>query len=99
MNIQKMIQEAQRAQQLLKKKLDEFDNKEFEYSSRDMITVKISGALEILDIKISDKIIDPEDPDTLQDLIIEAINLAIKETTKKKNEIANSIAPGLAGMM
>ncbi len=99
MNIQKMIQEAQRAQQQLKKKMDEFDSKEFEYCSRDMITVKISGALEILDIKISDKIIDPEDPDTLQDLIIEAINLAIQQTSQKKNEIANSIAPGLAGMM
>lgn len=99
MNIQKMIQEAQRAQQQLKKKLDEFDSKEFEYTSRDMITVKISGALEILDIKISEKIIDPEDPDTLQDLIIEAINLAIQQTSQKKNDIANSIAPGLAGMM
>lgn len=99
MNIQKMIQEAQRAQQQLKKKLDEFDSKEFEYTSRDMITVKISGALEILDIKISEKIIDPEDPDTLQDLVIEAVNLAIQQTSKKKNEIANSIAPGLAGMM
>ena len=98
MNIQKMIQEAQKAQQLLKKKIDEFDKQEFEYNSRDLVTVKINGALKVLDIKINKSIIDPDDPDTLQDIILDAINMAIEETTNKKNKIADSIAPGLGSM-
>ncbi len=98
MNIQKMIQEAQKAQQLLKKKIDEFDKQEFEYNSRDLVTVKINGALKVLDIKINKSIIDADDPDTLQDIILDAINMAIEETTNKKNKIADSIAPGLGSM-
>ena len=99
MNIQKMIAEAQRVQANLKKKMDEFDATEFEYSYQNYITVKIMGSLKIVDIQINKDIIDPEDPDTLQDLMIEAMNKAIIETTEKKNDIAKSIAPGLNGMM
>lgn len=99
MNIQKMIQEAQRVQATLKKKMQEFDNTEFEYSYQNYVVVKIKGDLTVQDIKINKDIIDPEDPDTLQDLLIEAMNKAIAETSAKKDEIAKQVAPGLNGLM
>ena len=51
-----------------------------------------------IDIIRNKSIIDADDPDTLQDIILDAINMAIEETTNKKNKIADSIAPGLGSM-
>ncbi|GAA5414837.1 YbaB/EbfC family nucleoid-associated protein [Ureaplasma ceti] len=99
MNIQKMMQEAQRMQATLKRKMDEFDETEFEYSYQNYVTLKIKGSLEIVDLQINKDIIDPEDPDTLQDLIIAATNKAIHDTQAKKDEIARKVAPSLNGLI
>ena len=43
-----------------------------------VVTVKISGKKEILAIDIKPEIIDPDDPETLSDILVAAVNEAIK---------------------
>lgn len=100
MNIQKMLEQAQKIQSGLKKKMDEFEATEFEHVYKNYVKVKIMGNLSIVAIEFLTKdIIDPEDSEMLADIIIAAINEATSATIAKKEEIKSSIAPGLGNML
>jgi DNA-binding YbaB/EbfC family protein len=45
-----------------------------------MVTVKASGAGEITEIRIDPKAIDPDDPELLQDLVLAAVNEALRSS-------------------
>lgn len=88
MNIQKMLQEAQK----LQKKIKEFDKQIFDFNYKDLIVFQMDGSGKILNLKINNDIIDKDDPDTLQDLLITSINDAKSSIEKKKDEMQNSLA-------
>ncbi len=99
MNIQKLMAEAQKIQKSMQKKLGEYDSQEFEFDYKGLVQIKIMGSLEIKDIVINKDVVDPDDIDTLQDVIQTAINQAVSETTSGKNELSQKIAgPATAGM-
>lgn len=57
----------------------ELDGREYDVSAGGgVVTVKISGKKEILAIDIKPEIIDPDDPETLSDILVAAVNEAIK---------------------
>lgn len=57
----------------------ELDEREYDVSAGGgVVTVKISGKKEILAIDIKPEIIDPDDPETLSDILVAAVNEAIK---------------------
>ncbi len=60
----------------------------------DMVKVKMNGKKEILSLKIDKEIVNPEDPETLEDLIISAINSAME---KVDNEMQSKM-PNIPGM-
>ncbi len=91
MNLNNLMQQAQKMQKEINKKLEEFYTKEFEYDYQNgSIIVKLTGKLNIIDIKINKTLIDPEDPITLQEMIAEAINCAITLVNEQKNQIIPS---------
>ncbi len=100
MNFNSIMQQAQKMQRDLAKKLEEFEAKEFEYDYQNgSVIVKISGKLEIKGITISDVLIDPDDKITLQDMIAEATTAAIKEVKNMKDQITSSSMPkGMPGL-
>lgn len=70
---QKMRDDAEALQAVL-------DEKEYDVSAGGgMVTVKIKGTKEILNITISPEVIDPDDPETLQDILVAAVNEAIRK--------------------
>lgn len=87
MNIQKMLQEAQK----LQKKIEGFDKQIFDFNYKDLIIFQMEGSGKLLNLKINNELIDKDDPDTLQDLLITAINDAKASLDKKKNELQNSL--------
>ncbi|MCV3728677.1 YbaB/EbfC family nucleoid-associated protein [Ureaplasma miroungigenitalium] len=99
MNFQKMMQEAQKLQNSLKKKQAELEAKDFDFDYKGLVTVKIKGNLEILNITFNPDIIDADDAETLQDVTVKAINEAIKTVQAAKEQITNSIMPGAAGQL
>jgi DNA-binding YbaB/EbfC family protein len=79
-NMNHVIKQAQKMRDDAEKLQAELDEKEYDISAGGgMVTVKIKGTKEILNITISPDIIDPDDPETLQDIIVAAVNEAIRK--------------------
>jgi len=99
-DIKKLMAEAQKMQSSLKEKIEEYDGKVFTHKFKDLITIEIYGSLLIKSVKINDlSLLDEKDPSMLEDVINEAVNIAISATLKGKEEITSAIAgPGLQGL-
>lgn len=93
MDFQKLAQELKKMQNTLSKKQKVFD---FDYKG--YVLVKIKGDLNIEAIEIKTEIVDPEDKETLQDILRAAINEAISITCKERDAIMNATIPKGTGL-
>jgi len=88
MDLNKLMQQAQQMQEDMQKAQEEMANETVEGSAGGgAVTVKATGTGKILEIKIKKEAIDPEDPETLEDLVLAAVNSAIsaaEELAKSK---------------
>ena len=100
-NMQSMIRQAQKMQEDMAAKQEELDAREYEINAGGgVVTVKINGKKEILSIDLDPEIVDPDDVETLTDLLVAGVNEAIKrvETTNsaEMEKITGSMAlPGM----
>ena len=100
-NMQSMIRQAQKMQEDMAALQEELDAREYEIKAGGgVVAVKINGKKEILSIEIDPEVVDPDDVETLQDILVAGVNEAIKrveETNSKEMEkITGSMAmPGL----
>ncbi|WP_462323801.1 YbaB/EbfC family nucleoid-associated protein [Desulfoplanes sp.] len=77
-----MLRQAQMMQKKMAQMQDELKTKTVEASSGGgMVSVKASGAKEILSLSIDPAVVDPQDVDMLQDLVLAAVNEALKKAT------------------
>ncbi len=75
-----VIRQAQKMREEAETLQAELDEREYDVSAGGgMVTVKIKGTKEILNITISPEVIDPDDPETLQDILVAAVNEAIRK--------------------
>ena len=97
MNINQLMKEAKKMQADMEKSQEELQAKEFESSAGGgAVTVKVSGSKQILDLKISKDVIDPDDVEMLQDLIITCINDAIRKVDSAQSaQFGKYNIPGL----
>ena len=74
-----LMRQAQKMQEDMAAKQEELEAKEYEISAGGgVVKVSINGKKEILSINIEPEIIDPDDPETLEDIIVAAVNEGIK---------------------
>ena len=79
-NMQQMLKQAQKMQEDMQAKQAELEAREYEVSAGGgVVGVKINGKKEILSVKLAEEIVDPDDIETLEDLIVAAVNEAIKK--------------------
>ncbi len=89
MNLQKMMKQAQQMQSRMQ---EELDNMEVQAQvGGGMVSVKMSGHKQLIAVNIDREVLDPEDPEMLQDLILAAVN----EATRKVDEAMQSKLGGL----
>ena len=93
MNMQQLMQQAQRMQREITKKKEEIDNETFEGKS-EWVSITFNGQREILSFKITkDGVIDEDDKEMLEDMIMLAIKDAFskidKETESKLGQYAS----------
>ena len=80
MNINQLMKEAKKMQADMEKSQEELVSKEFEATSGGgAIEVKVSGAKEIKQKKISKDVVDPDDVEMLEDLILTCVNEALRK--------------------
>ena len=100
-NMQAMIRQAQKMQEDMAAKQAELDAREYEVSAGGgVVNVKINGKKEILAIDLEPEIVDPDDIETLSDILVAAVNEAIKRVEDTNSAELNKITgpmnlPGL----
>ena len=95
MDMNKMMQQVQQLQAQMEKAQEELKNETVEASAGGgMVTVKATGDLQITEIKISPEAIDPDDPELLADMVLAAVNEALRSA----QSLAQSKLGGMAGL-
>ena len=94
-----MLRQAQKMQEDMQKKQAELEAKEYEVSAGGgVVKVKITGKREILNIDIDPEIVDPDDIETLSDILVAAVNEAIKKVNADSDAEMSKVTGNLGGM-
>ena len=97
-DINKLMQQAQQMQTQMAQAQDEAANETVESSAGGgMVTVKANGAGEVLEIRIDPKAIDPDDPEMLADLVLAAVNEALRSSRSLMESKLSGLLPGGMG--
>ena len=99
MDVGKMLQQVQQMQAEMAKAQEELANETVEASAGGgMVTVKATGALEITEVKISPEAIDPDDPEMLSDMVVAAVNEAIRSAQSLAETRLGGAMGGMEGL-
>ncbi|HIU18736.1 MAG TPA: YbaB/EbfC family nucleoid-associated protein [Candidatus Limiplasma stercoravium] len=98
-NMQQLMRQAQKLQEQMTKAQEAFDEREFSaQAGGGMVSVTVTGAREVKSLVIDPQCVDPDDVDMLQDMILAAVNEALRTAEETRaNEMAR-LAPGMGGM-
>ena len=89
-NMQAMLRQAQKMQEDMAAKQEELDAREYDVQAGGgAVSIKINGKKEVLSIDIQPEVVDPDDIETLSDILVAAVNEAIK-----RDEDTNSAEMG-----
>ena len=101
-NPQALMQQMQKMQEDMATLQADLDAREYEIKAGGgAVSVKINGKKEVLGIRIEPEIVDPDDIETLTDVLTAAFNEAIKkveETNATEMEAITSGMPGMGGL-
>jgi len=93
-NLNQMMRQVQQMQADMAKAQEELKSQIVEASAGGgMVTVKMSGDLQLKELTIAPEAIDPDDPELLQDMVLAAVN----ETIRSAQDLAASKMGGIAG--
>ena len=99
MDFEKLMQQAQQMQEQMAKAQEELAGETVEASAGGgMVKVKATGALEITEIKISPEAIDPDDPELLADMVLAAVNEALRSAQQLVETKLGGAMGGMQGL-
>ena len=95
-NMNAMLRQAQKMQEDMAALQAELEEREYDVSAGGgMVQVKINGKREILSIDVNPDIVDPDDVEMLQDVLVAAVNEAIKRVDSTTETEMQKITGGL----
>jgi hypothetical protein len=98
MDMDKLLQQVGEMQEQMQKAQNELANETVEATAGGgMVTVTANGAGEIKRIKIEPKAIDPDDPDMLEDMVLAAVNEAIRSARSLMEAKLGGLTGGALG--
>ena len=96
MNQAAMMKQAQKMQQEMLRMQEEMENKTYSATTGGgMVTAKVNGKHEVLDLQINPEAVDPDDVEMLEDVIMAAVNEALR---KADEALAANMAKLTGGM-
>lgn len=96
-NMNNMIKQAQRMQEQMLKIQQETEEKEITTSSGGgAVSVTVSGKKQITKISISPEAVDPEDVETLEDMIMAAVNEAMRQADEMMTAEMGKVTGGMS---
>ena len=93
MNIQKMMKQAVQMQERMQRELAALEVEAA--AGGGMVTVRMNGHKQLLGVTIEKDVLDPADPEMLQDLIVAAFNEANRKVDEAMQEKVGSLAGGM----
>lgn len=92
----KMMKQVQKMQKDMAKTQEELATEKFQASAGGgAVNVTVSGQLEVLEIKIDESLLESKDVEMLQDLIMVAVNEALKQAQEKASQKLGQLTGGL----
>jgi DNA-binding YbaB/EbfC family protein len=97
-NFNDMLKQVQQVQQEMEKAQEQLKHETVEASAGGgMVTVKMSGELELLELKVDPGAVDPEDVELLEDMVQAAVNEAIRAAQELAASKLGAATGGLGG--
>ena len=97
-NMNNLMKQAQRMQRQMEEKTKELEEKIYTASAGGgAVTVSVYRKKEVTEVKLSEEVVDPEDIEMLQDLIVAAVNEALKKMEEDASGVMGQITGGLGG--
>jgi len=98
-NLNQMMKQVQQMQAEMAKVQEQLKSAVVEASAGGgMVTVKMSGELELLELRIDPEAVDPEDVELLQDMVLAAVNEAIRSAQELAASKMGQATGGLGGL-
>ena len=95
-NMQQMLKQVQRMQADMARAQEEIAAAEIEASAGGgMVTVRVTGSLVVKEIRIDPAAIDPDDPELLADMVLAAVNEALREAQELAAQKMSGATAGL----
>ncbi len=94
--LQGLMKQAQQMQQKMSTLQKELEQREFETSSGGgMVKIKINGKQQIISLSINKECVDPNDVESLEELIKTAVNQSVKESQDMVSQAMSKVTGGL----
>lgn len=99
MDFNKLMKQAQQMQEQLAQAQEEVANEVVEASvGGGMVTVKATGSGQVVEVKIKREAIDPDDPEVLEDMVLAAVNEALRSAESLMQAKVGGMMGGLGGL-
>jgi len=99
-NMQQLMRQAQKMQEQMAKAQEELDIKEYEaQSGGGMVTCKVNGKRELVSLVIKPDAVDPDDVEMLEDLVMAAVNEALRLGEETREQTMSELTGGMGGLM
>lgn len=97
-DMNELMKKAQELSQNMQKQQEELSKVTFDISvGGEMVKMKFNGKMELLDVQIDPEVVEKDDVQTLQDLILSAVNEGIRQSQKQMQESFGQQLGGMSG--
>ncbi|MFZ2258098.1 MAG: YbaB/EbfC family nucleoid-associated protein [Clostridiaceae bacterium] len=95
-NMNSLLKQVQKAQKQMEEKQKELEVKEYEASAGgNAVKAVVTGKRELISIALDQSVVDPDDIEMLQDLIVLAVNNAIKQADDESAKLMGELTGGM----
>lgn len=99
-NMQQLMRQAQKLQEQMAKAQEELEEREYSaQAGGGMVSVTVSGKQQLKSISINPECVDPEDVEMLEDMILAAVNEALRICEETRAGEMSRLAPGMGNML
>ena len=93
-NMSNLMKQAQRMQRQMEEAKQELEEKEYGGA----VSVTVSGKKEVVSVKLAEEVVDPEDIEMLQDLVVAAVNEALRAAEEDSVAAMSKLSGGLGNI-
>ena len=97
-NMNNLMKQAQKMQRQMEESQKELEEKEFvAKAGGGAVEVTVTGKKEITRVKLAEEVVDPDDIEMLEDLVMAAVNEALRMADEASAAVMNKMTGGLGG--